>query len=86
MFNIETKTAKCIPFMLQLWDNFLKYSNFQEKIMTKYSNHAEIVNKIKLIRKEMIDSGLKKGFSHPETVKLSQELDQFMNKLTMFKF
>ena len=53
--------------------------------MPKNPTHTEVENKIKLIRKEMIDTGFKKGFSHPDTVKLSQELDRLMNKLLMFK-
>ncbi|WP_237562859.1 aspartyl-phosphate phosphatase Spo0E family protein [Bacillus dakarensis] len=53
--------------------------------MPMYSNYTEIENKIKLIRNKMIDSGIKKGFSHPDTVKLSQELDRLMNKLSMFR-
>lgn len=49
--------------------------------MTIYTNHAELDKKISILRKKMIDSGLVKGFSHPDTVKLSQELDLLMNKI-----
>jgi hypothetical protein len=31
-------------------------------------------------REEMVESGMSLGFTHPETVKLSQELDELLNK------
>ncbi|WP_077211784.1 aspartyl-phosphate phosphatase Spo0E family protein [Bacillus dakarensis] len=34
---------------------------------------------IKDLRNQMIDSGLTKGLSHPETIKYSQKLDQLIN-------
>jgi stage 0 sporulation regulatory protein len=41
----------------------------------------EIANK----RNEMVQLGMSKGLSHPETVKVSQELDELLNKLAKHK-
>lgn len=30
-------------------------------------------------RKQMVEMGMKKGFTHPETVHVSQELDKLLN-------
>lgn len=38
---------------------------------------SEIQNK----RMQMIEVGLRNGYSHPETVRISQELDQLLNQL-----
>ncbi|WP_084783115.1 aspartyl-phosphate phosphatase Spo0E family protein [Bacillus dakarensis] len=49
--------------------------------MSKYIINNEIDKRINIIRRKMINSGLKNGFSHPDTVKLSQELDRIINEL-----
>ncbi|MEK4278786.1 MULTISPECIES: aspartyl-phosphate phosphatase Spo0E family protein [unclassified Cytobacillus] len=38
----------------------------------------ELSNKIQFFRKALIDTGMKKGFKHPETIKRSQLLDKLI--------
>lgn len=40
----------------------------------------ELSNKIKFFRKALIETGIKKGFIHPETIKHSQFLDELIFK------
>lgn len=39
------------------------------------------MNALEAKRKEMIDAGMELGLCHPETVRLSQELDVLLNEL-----
>lgn len=41
--------------------------------------HCDLNALIKQKRQEMIDLGMKSGFTHQATVKCSQELDQLLN-------
>lgn len=41
---------------------------------------SDLTEKIQQKRKEMIELGMKKGFTAEETVKCSQELDAFLNE------
>ncbi|MBM7607402.1 aspartyl-phosphate phosphatase Spo0E family protein [Ureibacillus composti] len=45
----------------------------------------ELENKVFNLQAQMIDLGLVKGLSHPETVKCSQELDRVLNRLQNIK-
>lgn len=47
---------------------------------TKTLPHEEVQFKIEEIRNQMIDAGLLKGLTHPDTIKISQELDLLMNE------
>lgn len=40
----------------------------------------ELSNKINFFRKTLIETGTKKGFKHPETIKCSQLLDELIFK------
>lgn len=40
-----------------------------------------LIQQIEAKRSEMVERGMAKGLSHPETVCLSQELDELLNKL-----
>ncbi|CAM5198837.1 hypothetical protein UACE39S_02903 [Ureibacillus acetophenoni] len=42
--------------------------------------HDEVQLKIEEIRYQMIHTGQLKGLAHPDTIKLSQELDLLMNE------
>ena len=53
--------------------------------MSIYLNRSKIDEMIRIIRRKMIASAWEKGFSHPDTVKLSQELDRLINKLLCSK-
>lgn len=39
---------------------------------------SELRKKIQLLRKTLIETGIKKGLEHPETIKNSQILDQLI--------
>lgn len=41
---------------------------------------GKLKNEIEKKREEMITSGMVKGLSHPDTIKLSEELDKLINK------
>jgi hypothetical protein len=41
----------------------------------------EILSKIKILQKELIYIGKTKGLSHPETLRLSEELDKLIYEL-----
>lgn len=41
---------------------------------------GKLKNHIEKLRSEMISSGMKNGLSHPETIRLSQELDKLISK------
>ena len=40
----------------------------------------EVKFKIEVLRSHMIDTGQLKGLTHPDTIKLSQELDVLLNE------
>jgi stage 0 sporulation regulatory protein len=41
---------------------------------------TDLEKEIETLRKKMIAVGMTKGFTHPETVQVSQELDELMNR------
>lgn len=41
---------------------------------------TDLEKEIETLRQKMIAVGMKKGFAHPETVQVSQELDQLIIK------
>ncbi|MCM3569228.1 aspartyl-phosphate phosphatase Spo0E family protein [Neobacillus mesonae] len=41
---------------------------------------TNILKNIATVRKNMISAGMSKGFTSPETIKLSQTLDKLMNQ------
>ncbi|MGA5688148.1 Spo0E family sporulation regulatory protein-aspartic acid phosphatase [Cytobacillus pseudoceanisediminis] len=42
--------------------------------------------KINFKRNRMIRSGIKKGLNHPDTIRLSQQLDKLLNEYQKVKF
>lgn len=48
--------------------------------MTFTYENGDSYKKIQLLRNELIECGIKNGLCHPTTVKLSQSLDQLLNK------
>lgn len=48
--------------------------------MTRRNNGGKFKKEIEKIREQMISSGMSKGLDHPDTIKLSQELDELINK------
>lgn len=42
----------------------------------------DLAGKIQQKRKQMIELGMKNGFTAKETIKCSQELDEFLNEYT----
>jgi Spo0E like sporulation regulatory protein len=45
------------------------------------SNEQPIIKEISFLKDKMIDSGLSKGLSHPETVSFSEKLDKLILKV-----
>ncbi|MGP4073611.1 aspartyl-phosphate phosphatase Spo0E family protein [Piscibacillus sp. B03] len=43
-------------------------------------NTRKLEIRIKALKQYMISSAYAKGFNHPQTVKISQELDEVLNK------
>jgi len=54
----------------------------QEKAM----NITRLEIKINFKRNRMIRSGIKKGLNHPDTIRLSQQLDKLLNEYQKGKF
>ncbi|MCM2535291.1 aspartyl-phosphate phosphatase Spo0E family protein [Neobacillus pocheonensis] len=42
-------------------------------------NNEDLIKKIETVRKKMISVGMSNGFTSPETIKLSQTLDNLFN-------
>lgn len=49
--------------------------------MTVYKQSTKLLEEIEITRKSLIYMGDVYGLTHPETVKLSQRLDQLLNEL-----
>ncbi|CAM5199896.1 hypothetical protein UACE39S_02954 [Ureibacillus acetophenoni] len=49
--------------------------------MTRLKFDIELLKDIESTRKSMIQVGAAFGLTHPETIKLSQQLDQLLNRL-----
>lgn len=49
--------------------------------MVKEKFGIELIEDIESTRKSMIQVGATFGLTHPETIKISQRLDQLLNKL-----
>lgn len=48
-------------------------------------NNEDLINRIEMLREKMISVGMTKGFTSPETIKLSKSLDKFLNLRMMNK-
>ncbi|MCS0787418.1 aspartyl-phosphate phosphatase Spo0E family protein [Cytobacillus firmus] len=49
-------------------------------------NITRLEIKINFKRNRMIRSGIKKGLNHPDTIRLSQQLDKLLNEYQKVKF
>jgi hypothetical protein len=47
-------------------------------------NKEDILEKIELLREKMISAGMSQGLTSPETIKLSEMLDQLLNKEVVY--
>ncbi|MBS4194661.1 aspartyl-phosphate phosphatase Spo0E family protein [Lederbergia citri] len=54
------------------------------KLHDKVNIEKRLIDRIEIIRNEMIFYGLKYGLRHKKTIKLSQTLDQLMNIYQFF--
>ncbi|WP_096200255.1 aspartyl-phosphate phosphatase Spo0E family protein [Bacillus sp. FJAT-45350] len=45
----------------------------------------KLENTIHSLRNRMISTGMKKGLTHPETIKYSRQLDEYLNKYDRIK-
>lgn len=54
-------------------------------IEKKQDELKELDQKIESWRKKMLEVGLEKGLCHPETVKISQDLDQLLNQRSCWR-
>lgn len=52
----------------------------QNKARIKY-----LERQVETLRERMVQNGLSKGLTHPDTVEVSQELDKVLNKLQTLK-
>jgi Spo0E like sporulation regulatory protein len=50
--------------------------------MTWGRSHRELIEEIEVTRKNMVLVGLGNGFTHPDTIKLSHQLDDLLNNLS----
>lgn len=50
-------------------------------MMSAYKKSTKLLEEIEVTRKSLIVIGDIYGLTHPETVKLSQQLDQLLNEL-----
>ena len=52
----------------------------------KTDDKCDIINTIEVLRREMIQIGIKEGLTSERTIKLSQELDQYLLKIQIMDF
>lgn len=45
-----------------------------------FTDKIKIKNKIQKLRTQLINVGMKKGLTHPNTIQVSQDLDKLLNK------
>jgi ribosomal protein L29 len=84
LFNLRMEMNKIFCTEGPTSPQYIKLSKKLDLLLKKY-HEEQLLNLINILKDELIETWVQKGFQHPETIEVSQKLDEVIIRYQKLK-